>query len=160
MGCSTCRSACWISRSITVGMPSSRCVPSGFGIITRRTGLGRYVPCSSCSRTPGRALVGLHALPRLLQVLSRQRSVQQRASPCILARRPRVPSFTTRASGFVADGSTPGFTVRFLRPPGFSPASLTHGLRHHDALGSLTLVRPFVVDFCLLGPVFDYYDLC
>ena len=40
-GCSTCSSACWISRSITVGMPSSRWLPSGLGIITLRTGLGR-----------------------------------------------------------------------------------------------------------------------
>jgi hypothetical protein len=33
--------ACWISRSVTVGMPSSRWLPSGLGIITLRTGLGR-----------------------------------------------------------------------------------------------------------------------
>jgi hypothetical protein len=39
--------ACWIRRSITVGMPSSRSPPSGLGIVTRRTGLGRYVPDNS-----------------------------------------------------------------------------------------------------------------
>ncbi len=40
----TCSSACWIKRSVTVGMPSSRSPPSGFGDLTRRTGIGRYVP--------------------------------------------------------------------------------------------------------------------
>gem|GEM_PF-3030015 len=49
-GCSTCSSACWIKRSSTVGMPSSRWLPSGLGIITLRTGLGRYVPASSAWR--------------------------------------------------------------------------------------------------------------
>lgn len=52
----TCNSACWISRSVTVGMPSSRSPPSGFGIATRRTGLGRYVPCSRRSRISGQAV--------------------------------------------------------------------------------------------------------
>ena len=57
MGCSTCSSACWIKRSVTVGMPSSRSPPSGLGIVTRRTGLGRYVPDNSCSRIAGHAVV-------------------------------------------------------------------------------------------------------
>lgn len=75
-------------------MPSSRSPPSGFGIATRRTGLGRYVPDNSCSRIPGHAVtryaaflayiqcvdarsafVGLDPLERPLQVLSRERSV-------------------------------------------------------------------------------------
>jgi hypothetical protein len=39
-----------------IGMPSSRSPPSGLGIVTRRTGLGRYVPRNSCSRIAGHAV--------------------------------------------------------------------------------------------------------
>ena len=45
--------ACWRKRSSTVGTPSSRSPPPGLGIVTRRTGAGRYVPASSCARTSG-----------------------------------------------------------------------------------------------------------
>ena len=38
---STGMTACWINRSSTVGMPSLRTPPSGFGISTRFTGSGR-----------------------------------------------------------------------------------------------------------------------
>jgi hypothetical protein len=38
--CSTCITACWMKRSSTVGMPSSRTPPDAFGISTRRTGCG------------------------------------------------------------------------------------------------------------------------
>jgi len=73
-------------------MPSSRSPPSGLGIVTRRTGLGRYVPDNSllADRRPrrtqmrgglvnvqtvhtGYAFVGPHPFERPLQVLSRQR---------------------------------------------------------------------------------------
>ena len=72
--------ACWISRSITVGIPSCLTPPSGLGISTRRTGLGRYVqpvllqiaaqflhfhPIDPC-----RSLVALNTLQCGLQVLS------------------------------------------------------------------------------------------
>lgn len=40
----------------TVGMPSSRSPPSGFGIVTRRTGCGRYVPARSWSRMAGHSV--------------------------------------------------------------------------------------------------------
>ena len=46
----TCMTACWMNRSSTVGMPSLRSSPSGFGISTRFTGFGLYVPLISCSR--------------------------------------------------------------------------------------------------------------
>ena len=70
-------------------MPSSRSPPSGFGIVTRRTGLGRYVPANSCSRIAAQcrpagvrgliniqpvdsrcSFVALYSLERPLQVLS------------------------------------------------------------------------------------------
>ena len=35
---------CWIMRSMTVGIPSLRTPPSGFGISTRLTGDGVYFP--------------------------------------------------------------------------------------------------------------------
>ena len=41
MGSRTIFVACWPTRSLTVGMPSGRIRPSGFGISTRRTGAGR-----------------------------------------------------------------------------------------------------------------------
>src|SRR5665647_2015625 len=43
-------------------MPSSRSPPSGFGIVTRRTGLGRYVPDNSCSRIAGHAVTRWRAV--------------------------------------------------------------------------------------------------
>lgn len=64
MGCSTCSSACWIQRSVTVRMQSSRSPPSGLGIATRRTGLGRYVPDNRCSR------IARHAVRRCATVWS------------------------------------------------------------------------------------------
>ena len=36
--------ACWMVRSVTVGIPSFRIPPSGFGISTRLTGFGVYFP--------------------------------------------------------------------------------------------------------------------
>jgi len=43
--------ACWISRSCTVGIPNCLTPPSGLGISTCLTGLGRYFPLSRASRT-------------------------------------------------------------------------------------------------------------
>jgi hypothetical protein len=40
-GCSTCKSACWISLSTAVGIPRSRVPPPGLGMPTRRTAEGR-----------------------------------------------------------------------------------------------------------------------
>ena len=72
-------------------------------------------------------LVGLDPLPRPLQVLSRQRSLQQEASSRLRRCRPCALVFTRRAAGFVTGELTPGFTRRFPLPPG-SPRHLTHGL--------------------------------
>ena len=52
-GPSTCAIACWITRSSTVGTPKGRCVPSGLGMNTLRTGAGRYVPSLIAARILG-----------------------------------------------------------------------------------------------------------
>ena len=41
IGSRTIFAACWHTLSFTVGIPSGRLDPSGFGISTRRTGAGR-----------------------------------------------------------------------------------------------------------------------
>jgi hypothetical protein len=76
---------------------------------------------------PSRALVGLDPLPRLLQVLSRQRRLQQTTSACHLLCRPCARVLKRRAAGFVAGKITKGFTPRYACPPGL-PRHLTHGL--------------------------------
>ena len=91
---------------------------------------------------PGRALVGLHALPRPLQVLSCQGRLQQRASRCRRRSRPCGPVSMVRALGFVAHRPTSGFTAFGSESPSLR-WHLTHGPRHHLGPGSLTLVRPF-----------------
>jgi hypothetical protein len=90
--------ACWIRRSTTVGTPSIRSPPSGLGIVTRRTGAGRYVPSSSClriatqfSRSHGRSsaivLPSTPAAPRLRSTrfnarsrFSRENTISQSSS--------------------------------------------------------------------------------
>ena len=83
--------ACWMTRSTTLGMPSARSPPPGFGIITRRTGLGLIATLAQglADRRPvlagvgrevfdahavdsRRAPVGLHPRPRPFQVGRRQ----------------------------------------------------------------------------------------
>ena len=90
-----------------------------------------------------RALVGPHPLPRSLQVLSRQRCLQQH--------RPRAPVFMARASGFVASGLARGFTARSPRPPG-SHRHLTHDPRHRHVLKHSLAFGPSSRDG-------DYYGL-
>ncbi len=54
-GCSTCSSACWIKRSVTVGMPSSRSPPSGFGsspVAPASAGTFPPEPVRGCQATP------------------------------------------------------------------------------------------------------------
>jgi hypothetical protein len=92
---------------------------------TRAQQLGGLLDVESVH--PGRALVGLDALPRRLQVLSRQRRFQQGASPRLRPCRPCARVLMGRAAGFVADEITHGFTVRYAHPPG-SLRHLTHGL--------------------------------
>ena len=87
IGSSTSLAACCTTRSRTVGIPSGRLPPSGFGISTRRTGAGRYVPARRSRGKlaehpldavllhrgqghpihPGRTPVRSHPLPRLPQ---------------------------------------------------------------------------------------------
>ena len=91
--------ACWINRSTTVGIPSSRSPPPGFGILTRRTGCGpiRAIEQGLPDRRPvvarvgrevldahpvnaGRTSIGLHLPPRAAHVVRRQRSASIRSS--------------------------------------------------------------------------------
>lgn len=53
IGVSTWAMACWTTRSVTVGIPSSRLPPSGLGISTLRTACGVYRPPSICARSAG-----------------------------------------------------------------------------------------------------------
>ena len=55
-GSSTILAACWATLSRTVGMPSGRLLPSGFGMSARLAGAGRYVPSrrSRCSSAKSR----------------------------------------------------------------------------------------------------------
>ncbi len=41
IGINTCAMACCSTLSVTVGMPSNRSPPFGFGMVTLRTGFGR-----------------------------------------------------------------------------------------------------------------------
>ena len=96
MGVSCCEIACWMTRSTTVGIPSCRTPPSGFGISFRRTGCGLYLPLrmlssssSLCSLNQrgasstvipsisGRSFVGFHALEGSVQVIPAQYSFKQ-----------------------------------------------------------------------------------
>jgi len=53
MGAKTSIAAVCTTRSLTVEMPSGRCLPSGLGIHTRRTACGRYVLLlNSCVSSP------------------------------------------------------------------------------------------------------------
>ena len=54
--------ACCINRSSTVGIPSSRRLPSGLGIITLRTGLARQLPCISAWRIAGHSVRSIAAV--------------------------------------------------------------------------------------------------
>ena len=67
---------------------------------------------------PRRAFVGLDPLPRRLQVLSRQRRLQQGACPRLRPCRPCARVLMGRAAGFVTGRIAPGFTVRYAHPPG------------------------------------------
>lgn len=91
--------ACWISRSITVGIPNGRVpLPPGLGISTRRTGGGWYVPLRRLPNTrellarqrlkivdghsvdARRSAVANHALVRCDQVLTSQHLIHERQS--------------------------------------------------------------------------------
>ena len=78
----SCSRDCWIKRSSTVGMPNLRCPPPGFGISTRFTGLGRYLPVSSfvlilgqcfwrCSGSSATVIPSTPGAPRFCFTLSR-----------------------------------------------------------------------------------------
>ncbi|HYZ08326.1 MAG TPA: hypothetical protein VE709_06980 [Pseudonocardiaceae bacterium] len=51
IGSNTSFAAACATRSRTVGMPSGRLPPSGFGMSTRLAGAGRYVPARSSARS-------------------------------------------------------------------------------------------------------------
>src|ERR1019366_10048643 len=56
-GSITIFAAIWITRSLTVGIPSGRCFPSAFGIHRLFTGEGRYWPALSSACIPSRNCV-------------------------------------------------------------------------------------------------------
>jgi hypothetical protein len=133
-------------------MPSSRSPPSGFGIVTRRTGLGRYVPCNSWSRITGHAFAGsgplghvqtIHA-PRLCwpsPVSTLAAGSLSSAPPsaaltlCLgVSRRGRVAS-----SLALARPASPSATAC----PPRSCGHLTPCVQHRHGVRTLLLVRPF-----------------
>ena len=57
---------CNISRSVTVGIPKSRIPPPVFGIFSRRTGLGRYLPFRNASRIPGQCVLSYAAVSAIV----------------------------------------------------------------------------------------------
>jgi len=74
---------------------------------------------------PGSAFVGPDSLPRLPQVLFCQHRHQQR--------RPCASGFMPRATGFVADRTTGGFTAGYADPPRLR-GHLTPCLSHRHVL--------------------------
>lgn len=108
---------------------------------------------------PGCAFVGLDPLPRRLQVLSRQRRLQQATCACQLLCRPCIRVFMQRTSGFVAGSVWPGFTLPPSCPPG-SLRHLTHDLVALHVLGYSLSFGPSLLPCGLSGPGSNYYDLC
>jgi len=62
IGSSSKATAVWTTRSLTVGMPSGRVLPSPLGMRTRRTGLARYVLARSSSCNVSRHCVHASSL--------------------------------------------------------------------------------------------------
>lgn len=95
IGVSTWATACWMTRSMTVGIPNMRLPPPCLGISTLRTACGWYRPsliccriADQCARMGGevvkghavnarRAFVGLHPFPCLRQVVAGQHVLKQ-----------------------------------------------------------------------------------
>nr|AAU83467.1 hypothetical protein GZ28G7_30 [uncultured archaeon GZfos28G7] len=71
IGSMTFFKACCTTLSLIVGMPSGRCLPSGFGIYTLFTGLGLYLSCRSsrgislrfCSRFRSNSSIVTSSIP-------------------------------------------------------------------------------------------------
>jgi hypothetical protein len=149
----TCSNACWISRSSTVGMPSIRTPPFGFGISTFRTAAGRYVACQQAALTLGQCCCShafkfeltvspstpaaplfrrtrSYACQRLLR--STTASINAAALPLSLPRRLTHPSHTLAVSD------------RY--PPGGNRASQPYCLhlrvRRNSSVSPFSLFRP------------------
>ena len=134
-----------MNRSSTVGIPSRRLRPSGFGISTRFTGCGRYFPTTSCVRIsrqccfryPANASTSIASMPGapwFLLTCCSARCRFARASTRPINVKFNIDSGQSRspASGSSHDPSTPGsnrftdalpllFTYR-LRLPSFGPS--------------------------------------
>jgi hypothetical protein len=93
---------------------------------------------------PRRPFVGFDPFPRSLQVLSRQDGLQQP--------RPYALGVLSRVARFVADGITPGFTVRYACPLCLRRL-LTHCIQHQHGLEHFS-------SFGLSSLAGDYYGLC
>jgi hypothetical protein len=165
-GCRTCRMACWMNRSSTVGMPSSRSPPPLFGIVCLFTGCGWYVPASSCSRSrrpvsraqvvgqlshghpvdAGTALVLPHSLQRELKVAA--------GPPLHQPARSWALGSVRRRTRFHASGCSRGFTPTLLRRLHRLPGLLWLSVSETHDRFALLLVRPFTVNVArLLRPL-------
>ena len=104
-------------------------------------------------------MIILGPLPRQLQVLSRQRRLQQATCARHLLCRPCVRVFMQRTSGFVTDSLWPGFTRPPFCPPRL-PRLLTHDLAALHVLGHSLSFGPSLLPCGLIDPGSSYYDLC
>jgi hypothetical protein len=100
---------------------------------------------------PGCTFVGLDPLARRLQILSRQRRLQQATSACQLLCRPCIRVLMQRTSGFVTGSVWPSFTVPPSCPPG-SLRHLTHDLVALHVLGYSLSFGPSLLPCGLSGP--------
>jgi hypothetical protein len=109
---------------------------------------GLYVQPVHTRRSP----VGFNPLPCLLQVLSRQRRLQQAACACHRLCRPCAWVLMERTSSFVTGRLTPSFTGLPLCRPGL-PRHLTHDLAVFHVFSHSLTFGPSWFPSCLIGPV-------
>ncbi len=114
----------------------------------RAYGLGGLLDVESVR--PGCALVGLDTLPCRLQVLSRQRTLQQATCARCRLCQPCVRVLMQRTSGFVTGSLWPGFTAPPPRPPGL-PRLLTHDLAALHVFSHSLSFGPSSFGLCLIG---------
>lgn len=99
------------------------------------------------------AAVGLDLLPCCLQVLTRQRFLQQANYARLGLCRPCVREFMQPTSGFITGSLWPGFTVPPSCPPGL-PRHLTHNLAVLHVLS-----HSLYFGFASSAADSNYYDL-
>ena len=163
-GCKTWCSACWISRSTTVGMPSVRTPPEGLGMSTRRTGCGTYRPASNASFTLGQCTLSQSFNSDTVTASTPGaplfRTTRWYASHMLL--RSTTRSISAWSSDFVrpdvaGPSSAPEDRATGFRPVPCSPATLAGASALSVGLETIrptlgVVVRPFGVT--------TYYGLC